>query len=65
VQTKSNDALVAAIASETATSTDIVKALYEEEVAALTAGATLPQFISVIATKRVKQRLRRLGKAGT
>jgi Protein of unknown function (DUF3562) len=40
-----------------------VKVLYEEEVAALTAGATVRQFISVIATKRVKQQLRLLGKA--
>jgi Protein of unknown function (DUF3562) len=58
VQAKSNDALVATIARETATSTDLVKALYEEEVAALTDGATVRQFIGVIATKRVKQQLR-------
>lgn len=61
VQAKSNDALVATIAHDTATSTDVVKALYEEEVAALTAQATVRQFIGVIATKRVKEQLLHLG----
>lgn len=61
VQAKSNDALVATIAHDTATSTDVVKALYEEEVAALSAHATVRQFIGVIATKRVKEQLRHLG----
>ena len=45
VQSKANDAAVATIARETATSTDVVKALYEEEVATLTANATVRQFI--------------------
>ena len=58
VQSKSNDALVDTIARETETSTDLVKSLYEEEVATLTANATVRQFIGVIATKRVKQHLR-------
>ena len=61
VQSKANDAVVASIARETATSTDLVRALYAEEVAALTAGATVRQFIGVIATKRVRQQLRSLG----
>ena len=60
VQSKANDALVDSIAHETETSTDVVKALYEEEVATLTAQATVRQFIGVIATKRVKQQLRSL-----
>jgi hypothetical protein len=60
VQSKANDAVVATIARETETSTDVVKALYEEEVAALTAHATVRQFIGVIATKRVRQQLRSL-----
>lgn len=63
LQTKASDASVAAIAYETATSTDLVKALYEEEVAALSAQATVRQFIGVIATRRVKQQLRELGSA--
>ena len=61
VQSQANDAVVATIARETATSTDLVKALYEEEVAALTANATVRQFIGVIATKRVRQQLRSPG----
>jgi hypothetical protein len=40
-----------------------VKTLYEEEVATLTEGATVRQFIGVIATKRVKQQLREIGSA--
>lgn len=63
LQAKSGDALVATLAHETATSTDLVKALYEEEVAALTERATVRQFIGVIATRRVKQQLRELGSA--
>ena len=62
---KSNDAYVATIARETATSIDLVRALYEEEVAALSAGATVRQFIGVIATRRVKLQLRQLGNART
>ena len=60
VQSKANEASVDTIARETETSADLVKALYEEEVAALTANATVRQFIGVIATKRVKQQLRSL-----
>jgi hypothetical protein len=65
VQAKSNDALMATIAHETSTSADLVKTLYEEEVAALSESATVRQFIGVIATKRVKQQLRQLGNAGS
>jgi hypothetical protein len=50
-----------AIARETSTSLDIVKALYDEEVATLSAHATITQFVSVIATRRLKQRLGVLG----
>ena len=58
VQSKASEAVVNTIARETETSSDVVKALYEEEVAALTANATVRQFIGVIATKRVRQQLR-------
>jgi hypothetical protein len=61
VQSKANDAVVATIARETATATDVVRTLYEEEVAALSESATVRQFIGVIATKRVRQQLRSLG----
>lgn len=57
---KAHAAAVADIAKETATSVDIVKALYEEDVAALNAQAAVKQFITVIAVKRVKQQLREL-----
>ena len=48
---------LAAIAKETSTSLDIVKALYEEEVATLSAHATIRQFVSVIATRRLRKHL--------
>lgn len=54
---------LSAIAKETSTSLDIVKALYEEEVATLSARATIKQFVSVIATRRLRQHLRVLGQA--
>ena len=60
VQSKANETVVATIARDTDTATDVVKALYEEEVAALTANATVRQFIGVIATRRVRQQLRAL-----
>jgi uncharacterized protein DUF3562 len=63
LQARSSEAFVATIAHETATSTDLVKALYEEEVAALTERATVRQFIGVIATRRVRQQLRERGHA--
>jgi Protein of unknown function (DUF3562) len=63
LQSKSNEAFVSAIARETATSVDLVRTLYDEEVATLAEGATVRQFIGVIATKRVKQQLRAHGSA--
>jgi len=59
-QAKADHAVVDAIAHDTSTSADIVKVLYEEEVAALAAQATIKQFVGVIATKRVRQHLRRV-----
>jgi hypothetical protein len=58
VQSKSNEAFVSAIAHETKMPIDVVRALYEEEVATLAHGATVRQFVGVIATRRVKQQLR-------
>jgi hypothetical protein len=57
-QARADHATVDAIAKETSTSLDIVQALYEEEVASLSAHATIKQFVGVIATRRVKQHLR-------
>lgn len=62
-QTKANEATVATIAKDTETSLDIVKALYEEECAALGAEAKVKTFIGVIATRNVKRYLRNLGAA--
>jgi hypothetical protein len=42
---------------------DLAKQLFDEEVAVLEAQATIKTFIDVIATRRVKQRLRNLSKA--
>ena len=47
-----------AIAKETSTSLDIVKALYEEEVSRLSERATVGHYVSVIATRRLRQHLR-------
>lgn len=60
---RADHAAVDAIAQETSTSTHVVKALYDEEFAALAAQATIKQFVGVIATRRVKQQLRRLAHA--
>ena len=47
-----------ALAEETGTSIDLVRALYEEEVTLLSSQATITQFIGVIASQRVKRQLR-------
>jgi Protein of unknown function (DUF3562) len=57
-QAKAEYAAVSAIAQDTSTSVEVVKTLYEEEVATLVAQATIKQFVGVIATRRVKQQLR-------
>jgi Protein of unknown function (DUF3562) len=59
-QSTSDNSPVIALANETGTSVDIVKSLYDEEVAALKAGATVTAFIGVIATQRVKRHLNAL-----
>lgn len=60
IASRSSEANVAALAQETHTSPDVVQALYEEEVAALTEQARITQFVGVIATRLVRQRLRDL-----
>ena len=61
-RSRADEAAVAALARESATSFDRVKTLYEEEVATLVAQAKVKQFIGVLATRRVKQQLRQLDK---
>ena len=46
------------LARQTATPTQLVRDLYDEEVAKLKAGATVDNFIGVIASQRVKRHLR-------
>jgi Protein of unknown function (DUF3562) len=60
---KSTDATVTAIARETETAPEVVRVLYEEHVTALNADAKIKQFVSVIAVRRVKLHLRRVGSA--
>ena len=60
---KSMDAAVSAIAKETETELEVVRVLYEEHVTALNAEAKIKQFVSVIAVRKVKLHLRRVGSA--
>jgi Protein of unknown function (DUF3562) len=60
---KSTDAAVSAIARETETAPEVVRVLYEEQVSTLNAEAKIKQFVSVIAVRRVKLHLRRVGNA--
>ena len=52
-----SDSTTAALAKETHTSPDVVKDLYNQEVAAVGAAAKVRNFIGIIAGRRVKQRL--------
>lgn len=47
-----------AIARETQTPVEVVRVIYEEEVASLSHDAKITQFVGVIASRRVKMRLR-------
>jgi Protein of unknown function (DUF3562) len=52
-----DEATVAALASRTRTSVEVVKHLYDEEIAELQSTSVVKNFIDVIARRRVKQRL--------
>ena len=54
-------AAVAEIARDTETSSDVVRSIYDEEVASLSKDARIKQYVPVIAIKRVKARVRNLG----
>jgi Protein of unknown function (DUF3562) len=60
-------AAVAALARQTRSSHELVKDLYDQEIAALHAQAKVKNFIGIIASRRVKQRLRaqQKGEAGS
>jgi hypothetical protein len=61
--TPPDEAIVTALSDHMDDTSDLAKQLFDEEVAVLEAQATIKTFIGVIATRRVKQRLRKLGKA--
>ncbi len=52
-----DQATIAALAEETHTERTLVQDLYDEELAALEAHSSVKNFISVIAARRVKERL--------
>ena len=54
-----NDAIVTALSNHVDDTPALAKRLFDEEVATLEAQATIKTFIDVIATRRVKQRLRK------
>jgi len=55
----SDEATVTARSNQINNTPGLAKQLFEEEVAVLEAQATVKTFIDVIATRRVKQRLRK------
>jgi Protein of unknown function (DUF3562) len=59
--TVADDAAVATLAQQTDTAIDLVKSLYDQEIATLQAQATVKNFLGVIASRRVKRQLRELG----
>ena len=59
-----DEAIVTPLSNHMDNTPDLAKQLFDEEVAVLEAQATIKTFIEVIATRRVKQRLRKLSKAG-
>jgi len=52
-----SDSTTAALAKETRTSPEVVQDLYQQEVAAVGAAAKVRNFIGIIASRRLKQRL--------
>ena len=52
-----DEAIIATLAQETDTDEDVVKCLYDEEMALLQAEASVKNFIGVIAARRVRQRI--------
>jgi hypothetical protein len=59
----STEAAISSLAKEMDTSTELVRTLYEEELAQLNEQAKVKQFVSVIATRLVRRRLRDLSAA--
>lgn len=58
--TAKNDGLVTeAIAKETATDVEVVKAIYQQELSALASDAKITQYLGVLASRRVRMLLRK------
>jgi len=55
-----DEVTITTLARQTDTNRELVRHLYDEEIAALHERATVKNFIGVIAGRRVKQRLRAL-----
>jgi Protein of unknown function (DUF3562) len=55
-----DEVTITTLARQTDTNRELVRHLYDEEIAALRERATVKNFIGVIAGRRVKQRLRAL-----
>lgn len=55
-----DDATIAALAKQTRLPHDVVKQIYDEEIAALHSNAKIKRFVGVIVGRRVKRRLKAL-----
>ena len=55
-----DEAIITALSNHMDNTPDLAKQLFDEEAAVLEAQATIKTFVDVIATRRVKQRLREL-----
>lgn len=58
IKSRADEATISALARETSTSSDVVRTLYDDEVAALSREAKVTQFLGVVASRLVRQRLR-------
>ena len=59
---KAHQNVIEDLAQQTAAPIELVKDLYEDEVTKLKAGATVENYIGVIASQRVKRKLRARGR---
>jgi hypothetical protein len=59
VKASSDESAVAALAQRTRTPIEIVRHLYDQELAELRSKSTVKNFLGVIASRRVKERLRK------
>lgn len=58
-QTNTMHAATEAIAKETDTDVEVVKMIYDEELTTLASDAKITQYLGVLASRRVKMRLRK------